>query len=148
MTKMCRLSSIAAALVIVSNLIADTTPKSVHIRVYDVKDLIISIPTFPGRPIDISQIGQQNQQGGLGGARFLSGVGGGGNGGGNLFQGGNDQEDDNNEDNLHKLLDLIQSTIAPESWRAAGGNVGEIKEVNQQVIITQTATSHQQIRDL
>lgn len=127
-------------------------------RVYNVQDLIITVPTFRGRTISLDQIGQgQNQQGGLGGGRFLRGGGGGGGGGGaggNLFggSGGNQNDDDdlgqNQEDPLQPIIQLIQQTIDPESWREAGGNVGTIQALNQQIIITQTTSAHAQIRDL
>ncbi len=128
-------------------------------RVYNVQDLIITVPTFRGRTISLDQIGQgQNQQGGLGGGRFLRGGGGGGGGGGgaggNLFggSGGGQNDDDdlgqNQEDPLQPIIQLIQQTIDPESWREAGGNVGTIQALNQQIIITQTTSAHAQIRDL
>ncbi|MFQ5412057.1 MAG: hypothetical protein ACE5EC_07155, partial [Phycisphaerae bacterium] len=45
-------------------------------RVYNVQDLLISVPTFTGRNIDLNQIGQtQGQFGGLGGGRFVGGGG-------------------------------------------------------------------------
>jgi len=130
-------------------------------RVYNVQDLIISVPTFRGRNINIEDIGQnQGQQGGLGGGRFLQGgglggggggAGGGGGGGGNLFQGGgqrNEDEDIDQGDPIEPIIELIQQTIDPESWRAAGGNVGSIQPLNQQLVVTQTSTAHNQIRDL
>ncbi|MEE8169817.1 MAG: hypothetical protein V3T70_04650, partial [Phycisphaerae bacterium] len=43
---------------------------------------------------------------------------------------------------------LIQSTIDPESWREAGGNIGSIRPLRNQLIVTQTSTAHQQLRDL
>lgn len=127
-------------------------------RVYNVQDLIISVPTFRGREIDLNQIGQsQGQQGGLGGGRFVGrgggqGGGGGGQGGqGGLFggEGGEEDEDQGDlEDPLEPIVELIQETIDPESWREAGGNVGSISDLNQQLIVTQTSTAHAELRDL
>ncbi|MEE8384711.1 MAG: STN domain-containing protein, partial [Dehalococcoidia bacterium] len=51
-------------------------------RVYNVGDLLITVPTFRGRQIDLTQVGQTQQQGGLGGGRYARGGGGGGGGGG------------------------------------------------------------------
>lgn len=118
----------------------------------DVRDLLISVPTFRGPTIDISQIGQSGQQaGGLGGGKFIEG-GGGGSGGGqgqNPFQDGqNDDEDVDTNDALQPLIDLIQATIEPESWREAGGNVGSISTLNQMIVVTQTSTAQQQLQDL
>lgn len=127
-------------------------------RVYPVQDLIISVPTFRGRQINLDQVGQNsNQQGGLGGGRFLQGGGGGGGGGGagggNLFGGGGGgQQDDDlqntQEDPIRPIIELIQQTIDPESWREAGGNTGSIQALNQQLVVTQTSSAHTQLRDL
>lgn len=121
-------------------------------RVYNVQDLLITVPTFRGRQINLESIGQQQQQGGLGGGRFLLGQGGNAGGNqGNIFQGGgnqNEENDQNQPDPLQPLLELIQATIDPESWREAGGNVGSISALQQQVIVTQTSTAHNSLRDL
>jgi len=55
----------------------DLSRKTV-IRVYNVQDLLISVPTFRGR-LNLDQMGQdQGNEGGLGGGRFIRGGGGGG----------------------------------------------------------------------
>ncbi|HPF41561.1 MAG TPA: M56 family metallopeptidase [Phycisphaerae bacterium] len=128
---------------------------------YDIRDLIFSVPNFKGPEIDITQAGQnQNQVGGNGGGRFLGNGGGGGLGsgggsggsggsGGTLFVDGGDEDDEADADDaIGPLIDLIQQTIEPDSWREAGGNVGSISALNQQLIVTQTSTAHAQLRDL
>ncbi len=120
--------------------------------VYNIKDLLISVPTFRGPQIQIANIGQDSgqQQGGLGGGRFIEGGGQGGGGGGQgnfLTDDGNDDEE-NQDDPVEPIIELIQETIDPESWREAGGNVGSISSLNQQLIVTQTSTAHAQLRDL
>src|SRR5207253_3432381 len=42
------------------------------------------------------------------------------------------------EQRVTELLDLIKTTVAPDSWRDAGGTVGSIRELNGQLIIIQT----------
>lgn len=122
-------------------------------RVYNIQDLIISVPTFRGRRINLQNIGQNQQQGGIGGGRFIQGGGAGQGGQGNqggLF-GGDEQEDDDLDtgiDPMQPIIELIQETIDPESWREAGGNVGSISSLQQQLIVTQTSTAHSQLRDL
>ena len=122
------------------------------IRVYNVQDLLITVPTFRGRQINLDEVGQNAQEGGLGGGRYLRGQGGAGQSGGNIFGGGGGgQEDDAanlGEDPLEPIIELIQQTIDPESWRESGGNVGSIQSLHQQLIVTQTATAHGQLRDL
>lgn len=123
--------------------------------VHNIEDLLISVPTFRGRRINLQNIGQnQGQIGGLGGGRFISGGGGGaggGNQGGGLFQGGGGNDDDDNiaqTNPIGPIITLIQGTIDPASWRQAGGNVGSVSALNQQLIVTQTSTAQTELRDL
>ena len=48
------------------------------------------------------------------------------------------------------LVDLMTSTIAPETWREAGGTQGEVKHHTStlSLVITQTQAVHEQIEDL
>lgn len=126
-------------------------------KVYNVEDLVIPIPTFPGRRINLSQIGQsQGQSGGIGGGRFVGAGGGAGGqsqgGGSGLFDDdGNDNDNLNNGPQLNPLIPiitLIQGSIDPASWRSAGGNVGSVSALNQQLIVTQTSGAQAQLRDL
>lgn len=53
--------------------------------------------------------------------------------------------DENSESPMERLIQIIQETVAPESWRSAGGNVGAINTFDDLIIITQTANAHEQI---
>ena len=129
-------------------------------KVYNIQDLLVTVPTFRGRTPNLQNIGQQQQIGGIGGGRFLGGGGGaggaggggaGGAGGGLFGGGGGDQgqeEEQDLGDPMEPIIQLIQETIDPESWREAGGNVGSISSLQQQLIVTQTSTAHSQLRDL
>lgn len=121
-------------------------------RVYNVQDLLITVPTFRGRQINMDQVGSQSQEGGLGGGRYLRGQGGGASNQGGFLGGGGAQDDDvgdlGGEDPLQPIIELIRSTIDPESWREAGGNVGSVQSLNQQIIVTQTSAAHSGLRDL
>lgn len=122
-------------------------------RVYNVQDLIISVPTFRGRQVNVDQIGQNTEDGGLGGGSFLDGGSGGGGGGGQggMFEGGGGNTDDDDTgqgDPIEPIIELIQQTIEPDSWREAGGMTGSIQSLNQQLIITQTNSAHSELRDL
>jgi general secretion pathway protein D len=69
------------------------------------------------------------------------------------WQYGDDDDDEPEEDparmnRIRKIIDLIESTIAPDSWRDRGGSVGMIKEINGQLVITQNSSGHQRIRGL
>ncbi|HWL94436.1 MAG TPA: hypothetical protein VNT79_12970 [Phycisphaerae bacterium] len=122
--------------------------------VYNIQDLLITVPTFRGRRPNLDQIGQNQQQGGIGGGRFIQGGGQGGQGGqqGGIFGGGGgqDQDDDDLEqaDPMEPIIQLIQDTIDPESWREAGGVTGAISSLQQQLIVTQTSTAHTELRNL
>lgn len=128
------------------------------LKVYNVEDLLISVPDFLGRPINLDNIGQ-NQGGGGGGGGIGGGGGGGGGfgggsgggifgGGGGGFGGAGGEGEAEEEVDVDALIDLIQATIDPESWREAGGNIGSIRALRNQIIVTQTSTAHRQLRDL
>jgi general secretion pathway protein D len=61
-----------------------------------------------------------------------------------------DEADDNFErsDRIRQIIELIQETVAPESWRDSGGSVGSIKEINGQLVVTQNTAAQRQIGDL
>lgn len=90
--------------------------------------------------------------GGLGGGGFGGGGIGGGSGTQNPFsdEGNEEEEDDeaDREERVEELLELIRNTIAPDSWRESGGTVASIAEINGQLVVTQTASSHGELQDL
>ena len=47
-----------------------------------------------------------------------------------------------------QLVQLIRETVAPDSWRDAGGPVGAIREINGRLVITQTEANHALITKL
>ena len=96
-------------------------------QVYDIRDLLVTVPDFDNAPS--FQI--QSSQGGRGG----------GGGGGNLFS-GNLSDEQNQQGGRNELVDqivtLIQDIVDPESWRDNGGAVGSVRELSGQLIVTQT----------
>ena len=112
--------------------------KNVSTRVYDIRDLIINVPDFTDAPtFDLSQ--QQSGSTTPGG----SGGGGGGGGGGSLFGGGgggggNTQTGPTRQELVEAITKLIQDTVASDSWKDNGGNIGSLRELNGQLIVTQT----------
>ena len=46
------------------------------------------------------------------------------------------------------VVTLIMSTVAPESWREAGGAVGSARLLGARLVVSQTAANHKQIEDL
>jgi type II secretory pathway component GspD/PulD (secretin) len=51
-------------------------------------------------------------------------------------------------DRIKEVMDLIQETVAADSWREAGGTVGAMRQIQGQLIVTQTPENQQQIATL
>ncbi len=49
---------------------------------------------------------------------------------------------------IRQIVDMVQRTIDPESWREAGGETGAITEINGTLVITQTPRNHSAIAGL
>ncbi len=123
--------------------------KNVTTQVYDIRDIIFEVPDFSDAPdFDLSQIGNST-----GGGR--GGGGGGGGGGQNLF--GNTNTNQNNtpeqakqerKERVDEIIKLIQDTVSPDSWRDTGGQVGSVRELSGQLIVTQTPENQNAVRGL
>ena len=120
-----------------------TLDKDTYTAVYDINDLLQEIPIFNDAPLtDLTQINQRKSPTAPKVApRPWSGDG--------------DDDDDDEESHdperlsrVHSIINLIQSTVAPDSWRERGGSVGTINEINGQLVITQNSSSQRQIADL
>jgi len=128
----------------------DALSRAAFVKVYDIGDVITTIPNFLGPQIDWTQVGQSKAgAGGLAGGRYLEGNGlGGANEGGIIRDDTADADDREHDETTASLIELIRATIEPESWRSAGGNVGGISTVNHQLVVTQTSAAHGQLEDL
>ena len=130
----------------------DDLAQQTKTRVYDIRDLIVRVPNFEGPEISLGNFGGNNTSGNQG----TSGTSGGlfGDVGGTNGYSGNDSgdEDDENEisraELIQQILDLIRSTIDPDSWRANSGTIGSIAELGGQLVVTQTAENHRSLLDL
>jgi general secretion pathway protein D len=102
-------------------------------RVYDIRDLIVNIQDFDDPP-DF-QINQASSAGGGGGGQSLFG--------------GTGQADDaaggTRAELVDQIISLIQDTVASDTWRDNGGNVGTIRELSGQLIVTQTPENQRQL---
>lgn len=113
-------------------------------KVYDVSDLLITIPRAQRRSsFDVTQ--------GMGQGRS-SGGGGGGSGSGMFQQGSQNQnqEDPNNQTGasavaMQQLIDLIMDTVEPDSWAAKGGGNGTIHAFGRLLVIRNTILVHQRL---
>lgn len=122
--------------------------RNVVTRTYDIRDLIINVPDFTNAPsFDLANTTNQG-----GGGR--SGGGGGGGGGGNsLFgntstQNQNEQQGATRDELVEQITGLITDTVAPDSWRESGGTIGSLRELQGQLIVTQTPENHRQLANL
>lgn len=121
--------------------------KEMLVRVYEVADLLTRVPDFRNAPqIDL----QNSQQGGGGGA--------GGGGGGSIFSGGSGgggqgEDDQQNQQQgqpgqvdpeMTILLNLIQSTIQPDTWVVNGGP-GTIQAWRTQIVVRNNIRVHQEL---
>jgi len=52
------------------------------------------------------------------------------------------------DESMASLVNLLQTTVDPESWREAGGNVGAIVDFSDILVVTQTYQAHEMIWEL
>ena len=100
-------------------------------RVYDVRDLLVSVPDFNIRDADYGSGGGNGGGGGNGNAGGGGGSSGGfgnsgggssgGNGGGSGNGGSNGNQGPSREEREQQLIRLITETIRPEIWQVNGG---------------------------
>jgi len=128
------------------------------VRVYDATDLLFRIPDFGQQAPIIDLQRTANQGGGGGGGGGGQSVFGGGSGGGQSGQQDNEsgqQAEQLIEQRLTKLKDLIQRTIAPETWDLTGtqgasvaagaGGRGRIEIYSRSLVISNTIEVHEMI---
>ncbi len=120
-----------------------TLDKETYTAVYDINDLLMEIPQFSDAPLtDLTQINNRTQRQAAASHEADR-------------PWRQRQEDDEEQDQdpelatrVREIVNLIQDTIAPDSWRDRGGSIGSISEINGQVVITQNSSAQQQIGNL
>lgn len=119
-------------------------------QVYDIRDLITDIPKFSNSPrLDINAAGAKPMN------RDIFG--------GDDYVSPNDPANESamaertlsgrtaanrDEASLTALLDLVRTTVAPDSWRETGGGDGALRELNGQLVVYNTSDAQSQVRDL
>ena len=112
--------------------------RKLYVKVYSVNDLLMRVPDFTDAPtVNLEQ-----------------GGGGGGAGGGsstqNPFQGGGgdvggDDERRSKAERIAELIEVIKTTVDPESWRDAGGE-GTIQAFNSSALVVRASLEvHQKL---
>ena len=119
------------------------------VRVYDVRELTHTVPNYPYygniSPRMNTTLGALSFPGINGPSN-----GGGGGGGGNIFGGGgmNAAAPAEQQATADQLAKLIMDTVAPETWRDNGGDMGTIKQLNGMLVVTHNAATQQQVEEL
>lgn len=125
--------------------------RNVDTRTYDIRDLLLAIPDFDDAPtFDLSQATQQTQNQGGGnttGGRANN------SSSGSLFSGGqtgNESEKNTptRDELVEQITSLIRETIGVGTWKEDGGQLGSLRELGGQLIVTQTPEIHRQITAL
>lgn len=111
------------------------------LRVYDVSDIVMTIPNFTNAPrMDLNEALSNTNSGGSGG--------GGGGGGGGLF---GDEEDEDEDDEPTKdesgrnVAELIRQTIEPDIWQENGGQYASARYYDGRLIVNAPMYVHRQI---
>ena len=126
---------------------ADELAKNVVVRVYDIRDLILNVPNFNNAP-NFSLEAAQNSGGSQGGGGGQQGVtqGGATN---TLFSGSGTTQQQNVGPTRQELVDaitkLVEDTVSSDSWKDNGGSTGALRELEGQLIVTQTPENHRQL---
>lgn len=120
-----------------------TIDSNTFVNVYPISDLLMDIPTYNGAPPTDLRTSVAQAQNNAGRDRVPE----------PLWQPDHDDIDDYEEDpvvqgKIDQLIELIRDTVAPSSWRERGGTIGSIRELNQQLVVTQNSEAQRQIGGL
>lgn len=117
-----------------------TLDRETYTAVYDINDLLMEIPQFDDAPLtDLATASHTVPSSAQVADRPW------------VYGDDDDDEpeyDPHRSERLLKIIDLIQETVAPDSWIDRGGSVGTIKEINGQLVITQNSAAQQEIGNL
>ncbi len=106
-------------------------------KVYDISDLLMEVPHFTDAPmVDLRQATPKPKKVSEDQAIPWK------------YGDDDDDEEEMNPDHdarVKKIIELLEDTVDPDSWRSRGGSVGQIKEINGQLVVTQNAAAQRQI---
>lgn len=103
--------------------------QNMYTRVYDIHDMILRVPDFPGPRLDLST-----------GATTGQNIG-----GGSIFEDDEDEEDEpSRQEIIDNLIEQIEQIVDERSW----DDGGSISEFGGQLIVRQTRENHLAILDL
>ncbi len=110
-----------------------------YILVHDIRDLIVNIPRFIHSPqFDVAGSNGLDETGNnsdLFGRRI-----------GDLEAASRKGEP--NDEIVEEIMEIVRTTVEPNTWRETGGGDGALRELNGQLIVYNTSEAHQQTRAL
>lgn len=104
----------------------DDLAKNVDVRVYDIRDLLVIVPDYA--PPQLT--------GGLPGPTTMPATA------------PAEPAAPTQEDRVKSIYKMIEDIVAPETWKDRGGSAGALRELQGQLIVTQTPENHVQIVEL
>jgi hypothetical protein len=136
----------------------DIAKRHLETRVYDVRALLVNLPSFFGPALDADMAldntlrgGSGSRMGGQGAAD--SGGGGGGvfglSGGGGGREGLTEEKGPTRAELVAQLARMIEDTVGDRAdWTENGGDISSLKELNGLLIVRTPTRNHAQIRQL
>lgn len=113
----------------------------VFTRVYDVRDMLIELPDFNAPRIPFATLGT-GEDGEGEDAGIFEDVGGGADVAGAAAT---TEVRKSKEAILANIIQTITDSVEPDSWRSAGGDIGEMKALHGQLVVTQMPAAHKVI---
>ena len=114
----------------------DLLDKDVYVEVYDIKDIIMSVPDFLNAPkVGLTLPKQPSHE-----RPYFD----------DADTEGAEEESygDDSDSRVAEIINLIRKTIESGSWRENGGTVASISELNGNLVITQTSDAHGRVQSL
>lgn len=114
-----------------------TLDRETIVKIYDISDLLMEVPQFTDAPmVDLRDAMPKPKKGSEDRAA--------------PWKQGDDEDAEEERDPEHdarvkKVISLIEETVAPDSWRDRGGSIGQMREINGQLVVTQNAAAQRQI---
>lgn len=127
----------------------DKLDRDKFILTYDIRDLLVNVRNFRSPSLDLTQ--SSPAPGGSPG--WVSGAG---NASQSVFRTGvpaTERDDEMADQNtnlrmVQRIMDIIRTTVEPDSWRENGGSSGALRELNGQLIVYNTSDAQRQVSNL
>jgi len=113
---------------------ADELSKNVTVRVYDIRDLLVTVPDFiPQVEAALGPSPASHPAARVGGVTTPQTA---------------STHPASRDELVEQIIALIEDTVATDSWKARGGSVGALRELQGQLIVTQTPENQRELANL